>query len=459
MKRSTILLAAATALVLPLTSALAQAGAPDDERHATFTTEIPDTPAGRLLEWFVQMTKQPSREAVAAELGDSFNDLPAPDPQVLVADFQRIQLTVDGLEPFRILEIDALELDALLRGVEKGEWWFVTIGASATPPHKLATLNLSPLVRTPGAESDWGDISWRFNQRDERVMSVVVEQLREDRARPVLRLDPDDRGAIAQVAGLFPMVLLAEEIAAGRIDLEEPVPLDGSLMSLGSGTLRSMQGGRVVTVADLLRLAATGDNTAVDQIIGLLGRGAVERLVVEIQGPESPNLPFLTTGEFFKLKLLDEEDPVYRRYVEAQSEEQRRAALVELLDKPLPTYEEADAIRSPSRVSEVEWHASAKEITQLLGRLADAIRADETGRVSELLNEISPINREMGVWSFVYRVTGGEPGVYSEAFLVKRVDGERFRFAFVIENPEREIDYAFFSKLPPLFMTHLGLED
>jgi|GEM_PF-3543524 len=454
------LLSALAALLAPLAApaALAQDDAPPAERKAA--VEIPETHAGRLLEWFLRMTSQPSIDAIAPELGESLNDMPMPHPQVFVSEFQVVRLSTKGLEPVRIREIDALELDVLLRAREGGEWWFATVGADSTPPHKLVKLSTKPLVQRPNvAVTDWADLSWSFDQRRERVMSLIVEEVQDGRVRPKLRLNRETRGAIAQASRLFPIVAVAEEIVAGRLELDEPVQLDRSLRTLGGDTLRSVEPGQPVTVGELLGLAAAGDNEAVDQLIGLLGRGAVERVAAEIQGPDSPNLPFITTGEFFKLKMLSENDPVYRSYVEAATEDDRRLALVDLLERSLPTYEEADAVRTPSRVLEVEWMASPDELTALLERLDAAIRADESGELAHVLNEVSPLNREMGVWKFVFRVSGGEPGVLAEAAIAERIDGKRFRFALVVDNPDREIDFSFFGSLPPLIMTHLALEE
>jgi hypothetical protein len=255
------------------------------------------------------------------------------------------------------------------------------------------------------------------------------------------------------------MTLVAERVAAGEVDLADAVTLDPSLASLGSEELDDIVAGEVYSVEELLRLAFAGDNVAADQLIGFLGRGAVERLASEVQGEDGPNFPFLTTGEFFKLKLLPQSDLVYRKYADAESEEERRAALLELEERPLPSFEDADSVTSVSRVREVEWFASTEEIVELLDRLGAAIEADESGRLREILNEVSDLNQEMGVWTFVMRLTGGEPGVYSEAFLVERQDGRRYRFAILVEDPREEIDFEFFSRLPATVMTLLALEE
>lgn len=452
----TLLLSAA----LVGTFASSAAGQDDARTVENVRADAPDTPAGRLLEWFVAQIESPDATAIEPELGETLNDIEAPTADNLAIDFLTIGNRTGGFEVMNVLEVDGLELDVLLRGKESRGWWLVTVAARAEPPHKLSKLQLAPLVIKPdtGAD-DWATLNWTLSQRRAPVISLYVEEDKGDRDVPMAQLAVDERAALAQVSRLFAMTLVAERVAAGEVDLADAVTLDPSLASLGSEELDDIVAGEVYSVEELLRLAFAGDNVAADQLIGFLGRGAVERLASEVQGEDGPNFPFLTTGEFFKLKLLPQSDLVYRKYADAESEEERRAALLELEERPLPSFEDADSVTSVSRVREVEWFASTEEIVELLDRLGAAIEADESGRLREILNEVSDLNQEMGVWTFVMRLTGGEPGVYSEAFLVERQDGRRYRFAILVEDPREEIDFEFFSRLPATVMTLLALEE
>jgi hypothetical protein len=441
--------------------ALAPAAAGQDASRTVENVrpDAPDTQAGRLLEWFLAQVRSPDASAIEPELGETLNDIQAPTAENLAKDLLTVGNRTGGFEMVRVLEVDGLELDVLLRGQESRGWWMATVAARPEPPHKLSKLRLAPLVIKPDSGADdWGTLSWMLSQRRGPLISLLVEEVKGERRVPVAQLASDKRAALAQASRLFPITLLAERVAAGEIDLAQGVTLDPGLRSLGSEELNEIVVGEVYSVEELLRLAFAGDNAATDQLIGFLGRGAVERLASEVQGEDGPNFPFLTTGEFFRLKLLPEDDPAYRRYADAESEEERRAALLELEERPLPSYQEADAMTDVVRVREVEWRASTEELTTLLARLDAAIKADESGRLGEILNEVSELNQKMGVWTFVARVTGGEPGVYAEAFLVERQDGRRYRFAILIENADEEIDFEFFSRLPATVMTLLALE-
>ena len=114
----------------------------------------------------------------------------------------------------------------------------------------------------------------------------------------------------------------------------------------------------------------------------------------------------MTTGEFFKLKMTENEELV-RRFATAEDEDGRREVLGELESEPLPEYEDANLITTPTRVREVEWRASADELCEVLGHIADAMDADETGRLRDALNEVGERKRQLGVWEFVFSVSGG----------------------------------------------------
>jgi len=434
------------------------ARAADDAKEVA----VPDTPVGSALEWFLDAAALPSEEKIASRLGETLNGAPSPEPSTVVTTLRNLrQGTGGGFDVVEIREVDALELDVLLRARNKRSWWMATLGVSASPPHNLSVYELQALVNSPlEGDENWGDLNWKLsNRRLPDGFSISAERMLDGRDKPFLELYKQERVALAPASRLFPLAMLAEQAAENPELLERNIPLRDGLVSLVSPNFESVREGDIYAAKELLRFALMGDLTAVDQLIGWLGRAEVEAFVGEVQGDDSPNFPFLTTGEFFKLKLLAEDDELYRRYVEAETEDQRRAVLVDLDWRSLPSEDDAAAITKPRRVKEIEWRASADEMCDLLDRVAAAMDADETGTVRAAFNEISEENRQLGIWSFVFRVNGGEPGVFAEAYLLERLDGARFKFAILAEDPDEEIDYNRFGNLSDTIIRLMAIDD
>ncbi len=440
------------ALLLALTPALAREASAED-------VAIPDTPAGALLEWFLETAAAPSEEAFRERLGETINDTPAPEPSMLVTAMRSyLQGTGGGFVVAKVTEIDALELDVLLRAKNGRSWWIASLGVEEAPPHRISVYRLKPLVNSPlDGDDTWGDLTWMLGNRPMPPgVSIRVERILDGRTKPFLRLSESERVATGPASKIFPIALFAEQASKDATFLERLVPLRDGLVSLISPNLPVVREGDIYSAAELLDFALRGDLTAVDQLIGWLGRGEVEAFVADVQGDDSPNFPFLTTGEFYKLKLL--EGDLYDAYASAENEDERRSVLVDLDWRKLPTEEEAGAIVTPTRVREVEWRASADELCDVLGRIEAAIDADETGAVRAALNEVTERKRQLGIWSFVFRVSGGEPGVFAEAYLLERLDGARFRFVLLAEDPDEEIDYKLFGSLSDGIIRLMAIE-
>lgn len=420
---------------------------------------VPDTPAGQALEWFLATVDSPGEELVASRLGETFNNAPTPEASRLVADLRRIREdSGGGFTIVRVTEIDALEVDVLLRAKDKRSWWITSLGVEAAAPHNVTTYRVRPFAMAPKQGNDsWGDLTWTLGNRTMPPgVSLRVERVLDGRTKPFLRLGESERVAIAPASKLFPIALLAERVGQNPALLDELVALDARVLSLVSPHLDEVVDAETYAVRELLEYALDGDLTAVDQLVEWLGREDVEAFAREVQGDDSPNVPFLLNGEFFKLKLGD--SAACEAYLSAENEAKRRAALEALASEPLPSEAAAEAIVTPTRVREVEWNASADELCDLLARVEHAIDADESGELRAALNDINEQSRQVGIWAFVLRVDGGEPGVFAHAYLLERIDGARFRVALAVEDPEEEIDYSLFGELISTVVQLMAIE-
>lgn len=140
---------------------------------------------------------------------------------------------------------------------------------------------------------------------------------------------PDLALGVGSAFKLAVLAALIDEIAAGNLAWEDVVALDPAWRSLPTGTLQDWPAGTPVTLATLANLMiSASDNTATDALISILARERVEA--------ESPrNMPFLTTGEMFRLKSVGNE-ALAAEWL-AGDEDARRALLDTLAAIPLPT--------------------------------------------------------------------------------------------------------------------------
>ncbi len=170
---------------------------------------------------------------------------------------------------------------------------------------------------------------------------------------------PDLPLGVASAFTLLVLSALLDEIDAGTIAWDDVILLEEAHRSFPEGVVGNWPVGSPITVSTLANLmVADRDSTAADILIDLVGR---ERL--EAMSPR--NTPFLTTGEFFKLKARQNHD-LRMRWI-AADETERRELLAELAEAPLPRprgdYE---------TVVGIEYYFDAFELCALLDRTFDA---------------------------------------------------------------------------------------
>src|SRR5258708_15443416 len=111
---------------------------------------------------------------------------------------------------------------------------------------------------------------------DGRVGAVVVAP----DGSEALALDPDGSFLSASVIKLPLVMTLYLEAAAGRLSLEERIPVGERV--LGSGVLRDLRDIETISVRDLATLTMTvSDNTATNRLIEVVGTARVNEMLDE----------------------------------------------------------------------------------------------------------------------------------------------------------------------------------
>lgn len=255
-----------------------------------------------------------------------------------------------------------------------------------------------------------------------------------DGGAPVLSFNPDTPLALGSTFKLYVLAALAEDVKAGRRKWSDIVPL--TQKSFPSGMMQDWPAGSPVTLHTLASLMiAISDNTATDQLIAVLGRERIARMVAE-SGHADParNDPFLTTRELFELKGGDRA----RLELYARSNAQARAQILAGLGEQPVTVEEVEQAFSQGPVAiDVEWFASPGDLARLfqhMDRVAD--------RAAFAIMAISP-NLPANVrseWAYAGFKGGSEPGVLNLTWLLTDKRGKRFILTLGWNNPAANVD-------------------
>jgi hypothetical protein len=216
---------------------------------------------------------------------------------------------------------------------------------------------------------------------------------------------------------LYVLQAVVQAVDNGLIQWDDGVKVTDESKSLPSGITQDDPAGTILTVEELAeRMISISDNTATDLLIQLVGRSAVEHVVVE-SGHSQPDLnrPFLTTKELFVLKLVGAQGdgqpgPLGQEYILATIEE-RYALLDTLANNSISSYEmDLGGWVGPIAVEDLEWFASPMDLCRILSQLYP----NEQAR--RLLSINPGIPDKQGLWSYIGFKGGSEPGVLGLAW-------------------------------------------
>ncbi|MEZ5377045.1 MAG: serine hydrolase [Acidimicrobiales bacterium] len=247
-----------------------------------------------------------------------------------------------------------------------------------------------------------------------------------------------DRGAteIMPLGSAFKLYVLGAVVHAmddGSIGWDTEVAVRDELDSLPSGTVQDLEPGTVMTVRELAEaMISISDNTATDHLIDLVGRAAVEDMLVPMGNDAlDRNRPFLTTREMFVLKFGDPE--LGREFVSAD-ESGRRAILADrVAAAPLPTAGGVD-LSQPVLVDELEWFASPTALCDAMVWLT----ADPTAL--EILSMNPGVPATGSSWDTIAFKGGSEPGLITMVWWTSTEDGRAFVTAGSVVSETGPVD-------------------
>lgn len=255
-----------------------------------------------------------------------------------------------------------------------------------------------------------------------------------DGGAPVIRIGADEPLALGSTVKLYVLAALAEDVKAGRREWDDVVALTAK--SYPSGRLQDWPQGAPLTLHTLASLMiAISDNTATDQLIAVLGRARILKLMRD-SGHANPgaNDPFLTTRELFVLKTMD---PVFLDRWRSRTPD-AMAATEALLNAANPTRDAVNAAFAQGpRAIDIEWFASPGDLAKLLAHMRKT--ADPEAFAIMAINPSASPAIKAG-WTYIGFKGGSEPGVLNLTWLLTDKAGRDWILTLGWNNPAAALD-------------------
>ncbi|WP_301749490.1 serine hydrolase [uncultured Erythrobacter sp.] len=230
---------------------------------------------------------------------------------------------------------------------------------------------------------------------------------------PLISVDAETPLALGSTFKLYVLAALAEDVKAGRRKWSDVVPLTEK--SYPSGQLQNWPIGAPVTLHTLASLMISiSDNTATDQLIKVLGKERILKLMKDSgHADPSANDPFLTTKQLFILKASDAQT-----LADWRSGDPAKQAIIEVVQvaEEDPTLDQINAaFANGPKALDIEWFASPTDIAKLFAYM----RRNADPKVFEIM-AISPSATAAikANWRYIGFKGGSEPGVINLTWLL-----------------------------------------
>jgi beta-lactamase class A len=230
---------------------------------------------------------------------------------------------------------------------------------------------------------------------------------------PVISMGADTPLALGSAFKLYVLAALAEDVKAGRRKWSDVVPLTEK--SYPSGRLQDWPEGSPVTLHTLASLMISiSDNTATDQLIKVLGKERILKLMKD-SGHADPdaNDPFLTTKQLFILKAGNSQT-----LADWRSGDPAKQAIIEVVQvaEEDPSLDQINAaFANGPKALDIEWFASPADLAKLFAYM----RRTADPKVFEIM-AISPSATAAikANWRYIGFKGGSEPGVMNLTWLL-----------------------------------------
>ena len=290
--------------------------------------------------------------------------------------------------------------------------------------------------------------------------SLCVTRYDADGPEQLAALNADEPLAIGSAFKLYVLAELVRAVSAGERQWADVITLDGDIISLPSGVLKSWPAGTPMTLQALATLMISiSDNTATDHLIYALGRENVEAILAPA-GHQQPDLnaPFLTTLELFILKA-GPDAALTERYLAGDEQARRDMLANEVAALGLSDVRTEVLVATPRYLDELEWFASAADLARALIWLRDHSTPDDAGAPARDILAVNPGLAPADGWDYWGYKGGSEAGVLNLSFLMQRADGVWFTVVGTWNDPNSTVDDDKFMGLIEATLRLLGEEE
>lgn len=308
-------------------------------------------------------------------------------------------------------------------------------GIAVNPGGLIDAINFLPYLPAP---TTWAELDRRLTALAPRI-SFLAARLdeRSGSCRPLHAIAPTVTRPLGSAFKLYVLAAVARAVAEHRATWDQTLPIREDWKSLPSGQLQSLPAGTSLslqTYADYM--ISISDNTAADHLLHWVGRDSVQhqQVLLGMRHPEL-NRPFLTTREFFQLKLTHYPALVgqYLRLPQPA----RAGFLARAVDPlPLPSLTEAAGWTAPRAIDSAEWFASPADICRALAGLSrQAATASGQGVAEALSINDGGVWLDPAAWSSTWFKGGSEPGVLTLNYLARTSGGQAYVLSMMLSDP------------------------
>jgi beta-lactamase class A len=312
------------------------------------------------------------------------------------------------------------------------------VNVESSKPHGVTGLSIRAAAadRAGPVATTWGEFDQRLRPLASSVGFLAAE-IKGDRLEPIHGFQPDTALALGSTFKLYVLGEIAHQISDGKASWDEELAIKEEVRSLSVGTLRNADPGVKFSIRYYAeKMISISDNTATDHLLFRAGRSNVETFqrAMGHQHPEL-NMPFLSTREFFLMKLgPDIEAQEYADAGEAKRRQILQGLSTRMLQRVFTIW------RAPRYINDLEWFASPNEISQAMLTLKMMSEDPKLAAVRSILSINPGLPFDKSKWSYVGFKGGGEPGVSNMTWLLGRADGRWFTLSVGLNDSLRVIN-------------------
>jgi hypothetical protein len=414
---------------------------PADADAAVPAVEPPDTPVGMQLAWLLSVLNgDPSavdEATVAQHLAPTILRFSS-----AAAIVRTLVAIAQGYGQLTLLSIQPGATDrALVAIVRSRNGLYLRLPVN-TVKGLISDFRIESAPELDPALTDWSMFDRRFAAVAPRARMIAGE-VTSGTCTTLHGVDATTPGPLGAESPLWVLATLASQIAGGMHTWSEPLTVRNAWRSLPPVTTGRFAVGSSQTLQQFaLAMIFDGNDTAGDHLLRTVGREQVEAMLTTTRHARPAlNVPFLTTREYFQLKLGV---PAAEQMTYLAGDAARRRAYLDTTLAPMnldAAYAGFNDWTSPIRIDDLGWFGSPTDVCNVFAHirtLGEAPGGDPVLRVFPII----PGLVDASVFPYVAYVTGGEPGVFSRSYLLRRNDGRWFVVSTAYSDPMNAIDGA-----------------